>query len=354
MADHLTSDDKFYKKIFDSFSDGIIITDKDLVIRDINHSAQQLINSSRKRTLNKDLSAIFPTEITRLAVKSINDERAITKYETELGGGPLKNQVFLQVTLMPHFSSENRAEGLIIYLKHIEGTKLLSIFKDQQSFNSNFENLMLGLAHELKNPLSGIKGAAQLLTNDLSKKELSKCSHIITKEADRLIEFIDKIRENDKFSEKQFSSVNVNEIIFDILYLESKAAGNRIDFKKDLDITIPAIQGDENAIKQVFVNIIRNAVQSITGKGSITISTQWINDYKIQSRSAVLTSVEDTGEGIAKDKIDKIFTPFFTTKPSGTGLGLFISNRIVAKHGGMMFVDSVPGNGSEFRIFLPA
>ncbi len=354
MADYLTSDDKFYKKIFDSFSDGIIITDKDLVIRDINHSAQQLINSSRKRTLNKDLSAIFPTEITRLAVKSINDERAITKYETELGGGPLKNHVFLQVTLMPHFSSENRAEGLIIYLKHIEGTKLLSIFKDQQSFNSNFENLMLGLAHELKNPLSGIKGAAQLLTNDLSKKELSKCSHIITKEADRLIEFIDKIRENDKFSEKQFSSVNVNEIIFDILYLESKAAGNRIDFKKDLDITIPSIQGDANAIKQVFVNIIRNAVQSITGKGSITISTQWINDYKIQSRSAVLTSVEDTGEGIAKDKIDKIFTPFFTTKPSGTGLGLFISNRIVAKHGGMMFVDSVPGNGSEFRIFLPA
>lgn len=354
MEDYFTSDEKFYKKIFDSFSDGIIITDKNLVIRDINHSAQQLINSSRKRTLNKNLATIFPTEITRLAVQSINDERAITKYETELGGGSLKNQLFLQVTLMPHFSSENRSEGLIIYLKHIEGTKLLSIFKNQQSFNSNFENLMLGLAHELKNPLSGIKGAAQLLTNNLSKKELSKCSHIITKEADRLIEFIDKMRENDNFSEQQFSSVNVNEIIFDILYLESRAIGNRIKFKKNLDITIPPIKGDENAVKQVFVNIISNAIQSIPDKGRITISTQWVNDYKIQSKSAVLISVEDTGEGIAKDKIDKIFTPFFTTKPNGTGLGLFISNRIVAKHGGMMFVDSVPGNGSEFRIFLPA
>jgi len=213
---------------------------------------------------------------------------------------------------------------------------------------------MLGLAHELKNPLSGIKGAAQLLTNNLSKKELSKCSHIITKEANRLIEFIDKMRENDNFSEQQFSSVNINEIIFDILYLESRAIGSRIKFKKNLDITIPPIKGDENAVKQVFVNIISNAIQSIPDKGRITISTQWVNDYKIQSKSAVLISVEDTGEGIAKDKIDKIFTPFFTTKPNGTGLGLFISNRIVAKHGGMMFVDSVPGNGSEFRIFLPA
>lgn len=354
MPGYFTSDEEFYKKIFDSFSDGIIITDKDLVIRDINHSAQQLINHSRKRTLSKNLSTVFPPDITQLAVQSINDERAIIKYETELDGGPLKDNVFLQITLMPHFSSEYRVEGLIIYLKHLERAKLLNVFENQQFFNTNFENLMLGMAHELKNPLSGIKGAAQLLTNDLSKEELSKCSQIITKEANRLIEFVDKMKESNDFSDQQCEPVNVNEVIFEILYLESRAAGDRINFKKNLDITIPPIKGDENAIKQVFVNIISNAVQSIPDKGDITISTQWINDYKVQSKSAVLISVEDTGNGIAEDEIDKIFTPFFTTRPNGTGLGLFISNRIVARHGGMIFVDSVPGSGSEFRVFLPA
>ena len=159
---------------------------------------------------------------------------------------------------------------------------------------------------------------------------------------------------NDDFSAEQFSLVDINEIILDILYLESKTSKKNVEFIKNLDVAIPPIKGDENTIKQVFVNIIKNAIQSIPGKGKVTISTRWVNDYKLQSKSAILISVKDTGSGIAKDKIDKIFTPFFTTKSDGTGLGLFISNRIISKHGGAIFVDSKPDDGAEFKIYLPA
>ncbi|MGI9533430.1 MAG: two-component system sensor histidine kinase NtrB, partial [Thermodesulfobacteriota bacterium] len=139
----------------------------------------------------------------------------------------------------------------------------------------------------------------------------------------------------------------------DILYLESSAVEEKIEFKKNLDVTIPPIKGDENSIKQVFINIIRNAVQSIHEEGNITITTRWVNDYKIKSKSAILISVKDTGSGITKDDIDNIFTPFFTTKSGGTGLGLFMSNRIISKHGGAIFVDSKPGEGAEFKVYLP-
>ena len=353
MANNIINDGEFYKKFFDSFSDGIIITNKNLIICDINDSAQQLINSSKKQTLNKNLTKIFSPEIINLAEQAISDERTITEYEIKLDIFS-KEPIFLQVTFMPYFSGGSRAEGLIIHLKHLEATKFLSGFSSQQSFNVNFENLVLGMAHELKNPLSGIKGAAQLLIDSPSEKELNKCSEIIIKEANRLIELLNRMKDIADFSEEQFGLTDINEIILDILYLESKIVEDKIEFEKNLDIAIPPIDVNENAIKQVFVNIIKNAVQSIPDKGRVTISTKWVNTYKIQSKSAVLISIKDTGCGIAKNKIDKIFTPFFTTRSDGTGLGLFISKRIISKHGGAIFVDSEPGNGTEFKIYLPA
>ncbi|MGI9553776.1 MAG: two-component system sensor histidine kinase NtrB [Thermodesulfobacteriota bacterium] len=352
-SDFKKNDDEFYKKFFDSFSDGIIITDKDLVISDINDSAQLLLNISSKQAINKKLSKIFSPDITNLAEKSIKEERSITEDEIETGVF-LNEPVNLQITFTPYLSDIGNAEGLIIQLKDIEGIKFLSGINNQQSYSANIENLILGMAHELKNPLSGIKGAAQLLTGNPSEKELNKCSEIIVKEANRLIELLDRMKNIDDFSEEQFSLLDINETLLDISYLESKALESKIEIIKNLDVTIPPIKGDENSIRQVFINILQNAVQSIPDKGNVTISTRWVNDYKIKSKSAILISVKDTGSGIKKDKIDKIFAPFFTTKSGGTGLGLFISNRIISKHGGAIFVDSKPGEGAEFKVYLPA
>jgi len=353
MNNDSKNDTEFYKKVFDSFSDGIIITDRDLRISDINDSAQLLLNCSKKQTVDKELNKIFSPEISGLAQKSVDEERSIIEDEIEIG--VLTNTpINCQVSFTPRFSDIGRVDGLIIQIRDIEGTKFLSGLNSQQSFGANIENLILGMAHELKNPLSGIKGAAQLLTGKPSEKELNKCSEIIIKEADRLIELLDRMKNIDDFSEEQFNFIDINEVILDILYLESKTIENNIDIEKYLDVAIPPIKGDENSIKQVFVNILKNAFQSIPDKGTVTVSTRWVNDYKIKSKSAILISIKDTGTGISKEKIDKIFTPFFTTKSAGTGLGLFISNRIISKHGGAIFVDSKIGEGAEFKIYLPA
>lgn len=342
-----------HRKIFESFKDGLIITDDNLIIIDLNDAGEILINSSRRKVVGTCCSKILPEEMFALAEKSFTEERDITEDEVELRVYP-HDPVLLQITFSPFFSNKGKTEGLIIQLKDIEGIKFMSGFNTQQSITSNFENLILGMAHELKNPLSGIRGAAQLLKDGPSSKELSKCSEIITKEADRLINLLDKMKRIDDFTEEHFQHFDIHEILLDIIYLESRSNNKKINFQKNFDVALPPIKGDENAIKQVFINIIKNAVQAVSESGEINIYSKWVSDYKIKSKYAIMVAVKDNGPGIPKDDLEHVFTPFFSTKSNGSGLGLFISNQIISKHGGAIFVESEIGSGSEFKIYLPA
>ena len=346
-------DVNIYRDIFESFKDGLIITDRDLNIIDLNDAAEILIYTSKKKIAGSPCSKILPDEMYSQALKSFTEERDITEDEIELRIYP-HEPVLLQITFSPYYSDSGRSEGLIIQLKDIEGIKFLSGYNTQQSITSNFENLILGMAHELKNPLSGIKGAAQLLTDKPSGKELAKCSEIITKEADRLIDLLERMKRIDDFAEEQFKDFDIHEILLDIIYLESKSGDKKIDFQKNFDVALPPIKGDENSIKQVFINIIKNAVQAVEADGEIVVNSRWVSDYKIKSNSAIMVSVADNGPGIPADQLENVFTPFFSTKSSGSGLGLFISNQIISKHGGAIFVESEVGIGSEFKIYLPA
>ena len=342
-----------HRKVFESFKDGLIITDENLDIVDLNDAAEILINTSKKKIAGSSCSKILPGEMFIQAENSFNEERDITEDEVELRIYP-HDPVQLQITFSPYYSNNGRTEGLIIQLKDIEGIKFLSGYNKQQSITSNFENLILGMAHELKNPLSGIKGAAQLLINEPSEKELSKCSEIIKKEADRLIDLLERMKRIDDFAEEQFEDFDIHEILLDIIYLESKSGDKKIDFQKNFDVALPPLRGDENSIKQVFINIIKNAVQAVEDNGEIVVNSRWVNDYKINSSSAIMISVSDNGPGISRDNLENVFTPFYSTKSGGSGLGLFISNQIISKHGGAIFVESEEGIGSEFKIYLPA
>ncbi len=342
-----------HREIFESFKDGLIITDENLNIIDLNDAGEILINISKKKLVGSPCSKILPEELFLQAGKSFTEERDITEDEVELRIYP-NDPVLLQITFSPYYSNTGKTEGLIIQLKDIECIKFLSGYNTQQSITSNFENLILGMAHELKNPLSGIKGAAQLLNSKPSGKEISKCSEIITKEADRLIDLLESMKRIDDFAEEHFEDFDIHEILLDIIYLESKSGDKKIDFQKNFDVALPPIRGDENSIKQVFINIIKNAVQAVDKDGEIIIHSKWVSDYKIKSNSAIMVSVADNGPGIPGDDLEHVFTPFFSTKSGGTGLGLFISNQIISKHGGAIFVESEVGIGSEFKIYLPA
>lgn len=322
----------------------------------MNETSENLLNISSIKATGKKLSKYFRSEIVSICNKAIAQERII--HEQEVNFTTLLNTfVKIDITVSPYYLSEGILSGLILQIKDKDKIDFLTKLNRQESMEENYDFLVRGLAHELKNPLSGIKGAAQLLNKNLNEDEIVRCSEIIIKEVDRLRDLIERIKRIDTFDKGSFSPVDIHELLFDIIFLESKTSKN-IEFSHNFDITMPPVIADKNSLKQVLINIIKNSVDAIKNSecengGHVTLGTKWVTDYKIKSKNSVIISVKDNGTGIDRKNVRKIFTPFFSSKEKGSGLGLFISNQIIIKHGGFITVESEPGTGTEFQIHLP-
>jgi signal transduction histidine kinase len=220
-----------------------------------------------------------------------------------------------------------------------------------------------GLAHEIRNPLGAIKGAAQLLIGPDGKPsapgpETGEFLDIIVEEVNRLnnvvTRFLDYARA-EKTEPHSATRVDVNAVVrktVQLLGSSSEAKNVTIDVR--LDDLIPQVAGDPEALVQVFLNLGFNAAQAMPDGGTLEILTTRRRRSRLGYGQFAEVRFRDSGIGIARDKLKKLFIPFFTTKSRGTGLGLAISQRIVNQHGGTIEVRSTPGQGSTFSVFLPA
>ncbi len=342
-----------YKEIFDAFPESIIIIDKYFLILDMNDNAETTFRISRQKAQGRATNLFMPIEMEQLAKRALLEERTIFGDETNptLRSG---DKISIQAIASPLFTIKGNIKGVILQIKDMTATKFLSSKSIQEISTSRFETLMSGLAHELKNPLSGIRGAAQLLADETENIETIKCAEIITKEADRLKSLLDSLKQLEPFSEELLEPLDIHDILMEIIYLESLSDTNKnIQYKQNYDITLPPVQGDRNSLKQVFLNLIKNASQAIEVKGKIEVSTRWITEHKLKGQKAISVEIEDNGNGIARESLEKIFSPFYTTRKEGSGLGLFLAYQIIAKHGGAVLVESEPGKGTVFKVYLP-
>ncbi len=340
-----------FQEIFDSLPESIIILDTGFTVLDMNDNAETVFRISRKKARGRASNIFMPEEVENVAHMAIEEERTIIGDELN---PVLRNgeKISIQSVASPIFDKKGDISGVILQIKDLVGTKFLSSKSIQEISASKFENLILGLAHELKNPLSGIRGAAQLLASDARDKETIECAGIITKEADRLRELLDTLKQLEPFAEEEFESLDIHEILMEIIYLESMS-DKHITYKQNYDVTLPPVRGDTNSLKQVFLNLIKNASQAIDGNGEVEITTRWITEHKLKGQNSMSVEIKDSGTGIPEDSLDKIFNPFYTTKKEGSGLGLFLAYQIIAKHDGAIFVESELGQGTVFKIYLP-
>lgn len=354
MTDKVTGKKKVnYKEIFDAFPESIIIIDKNFLILDMNDNAETTFRISRQKAQGRATNLFMPIEMEQLAKRALLEERTIVGDETNptLRSG---DKISIQAIASPLFTTKGNIKGVILQIKDITATKFLSSKNIQEMSTSRFETLMSGLAHELKNPLSGIRGAAQLLAEETENIETIKCAEIITKEADRLKSLLDSLKQLEPFAEELLEPLDIHDILMEIIYLESLSDMNKnIQYKQNYDITLPPIRGDRNSLKQVFLNLIKNASQAIEVKGKIEVSTRWITEHKLKGQKAISIEIEDNGNGIARESLEKIFSPFYTTRKEGSGLGLFLAYQIIAKHGGAVLVESELGKGTVFKVYLP-
>ena len=228
------------------------------------------------------------------------------------------------------------------------------------STHATTRELVRGLAHEIKNPLGGIRGAAQLLAKELSNEELSDYTNVIIEEADRLHNLVDRLVGSKKLPE--IKDINIHVVLERVRKLvEAETSDQSIELLRDYDPSIPAIRGDEEQLIQATLNIVRNAMQALHSPGvehtlgKISLSTRILRNTTIGNefhKLIVCIEIHDNGPGIPEQLINTIFYPMISGRADGTGLGLSITHNIITQHRGLISCKSAPGD-TCFSILLP-
>ncbi|HLV67051.1 MAG TPA: ATP-binding protein [Polyangiaceae bacterium] len=216
-----------------------------------------------------------------------------------------------------------------------------------------------GLAHEVKNPLGAIKGAAQLLGDTGSRLDVSEREFvgIILEEVERLDRVVGSVLDYARPSKGELHAVDAGAVVRRTLTVLASDRAEDWDVETHIAEGLPLIRADAEQLRQVLMNLVRNAIQAVGGRGKVRVSAalreRGPGAFAAEGPAWVEISVRDEGPGIAPQVLEKLFVPFFTTKPTGTGLGLAVSQRLVEEMGGRIEVTSRPGAGSTFTVVLP-
>ena len=209
------------------------------------------------------------------------------------------------------------------------------------------------LAHEIKNPLGGIRGAAQLLERQLGEAELREYTDVIISETDRLAGLVDTLLGPGGPPNKQ--PVNIHELLEYVIRIIEAEDQRQLTIRRDYDPGLPEIKLDRDQMVQAFLNLVRNAATALDGHGSITLRSRAVTNFTIgdvRHRVIATIEVEDDGPGIPFDLQDSVFYPLVTSRPEGTGLGLPAAQELISRHNGLIEFESRPGR-TVFYVRIP-
>lgn len=349
-----------WEQVLASLEDGVITVDVEGKITFFNESAEVLTDSSASRTLHQPFSGVFKRDLwlVRLLEKSRPPNQESVRCEADIVDR-WDRKVPVSVTISPLQDRFGQFLGSILVLRNLTHRRELEEDLKRADRLAMVGTLAAGLAHEIRNPLGGIRGAAQLLRRSLqSAPSLIEYTDIMIREVDRVDQLIEQLLDLSRPARLALGPLNIHEILDDVLLLQTQTlADQRVGVRKRFDPSLPPVRGDKAQLTQVFLNLVKNALQAMSGGGALTITTRAETDFHIRNRRAgrsrfIWVDIEDEGSGIKEEDLPHIFSPYFTTKNIGTGLGLAVSYRIIKEHGGLIRVESAEGQGTTFKISL--
>ncbi len=352
----------FYQNIFASLADGILIVSTDLKVIKVNQTAEEIFQRSRSSFEGEHLSELFPDQpdILEKARQSITTE--ISYHHVEgIGCRKSKNRRFpTNLTFSPLIKNDHEVTAGIILIQDTSLLKELQKNSQQTEHLSTLSTLTAGMAHEIRNPLSGIRGSAQLLLKDLKNSDQREYIEIVIEEVDRINRLIKKMMGLTRPALNDFKTTNIHQVLEEILILEKRTLEMKEGaFVQVYDPSIPTIKANKDELKQVFLNLVKNAVEASPKGGRVRISTQYNTDYTFRKKQdtlsphSIVVKITDSGLGMTNATKKKLFTPFFTTKKRGSGLGMVVSLKIVENHHGKIKVTSEENIGTVIQVFLP-
>jgi len=313
---------EFYANVIDSVGDGVIVLDRSGKVILMNPVAEELAGVSRRISRGQPFSVIFKGDVLLLemAEMSSTSGMAITDHENiVLKRGSRITP--LSVTVSPLLLADGVRAGTIILLRDLTNIRELEEAVRKSDRLSTLGTLAAGLAHEIRNPLGGIKGAAQLIEMELAEDdELRDCTRIVLKEVQRVNRIVEELLDLSAPRSLNLVGVNLHKVLAHIVFLEQQATeGKNITFQRHLDPSIPPILADEGRITQLFLNLVKNAVEAVGDSGIIEISSRIVSEYSMTQKGErrsrmVAIEVADNGTGIPPEAIENLFTPFYTTK----------------------------------------
>ena len=346
--------DKANLSILNQLASEIVLLDRDLKVIWLNDSALNkgwVLNSKNKDNLITDqFSEITNGALINLLKKTVEKNGTKTKRDFELTTSANTKRI-IDITV----SWSNDFDCLILEILCVDN--LNKIIDSTKTFSTQkiAANLARTLAHEVKNPLSGIRGSAQILDKKLGDDFSSKFLKIIINETDRLNAIVTKILTPP--SKPNFGNFNIHSALEKVYALADADEASQINLVRDYDPSIPEINGDENLFVQALLNIVKNAQQAIenTDDASITIKSRIEYSTPINGvihQTICCIEIQDNGPGIPQDMHDQVFFPMVSVKESGSGLGLTIAQDIIRIHGGSIVFHSKPGS-TVFAIHIP-
>src|SRR5450830_1498044 len=335
----------------DLLASAVIILDANGGIVYANAAAENLLESSFKVLSQQKLSELFLNgkELATLFYQAVAHQFADKRLDLVLermGREPL--QVHTIVTAL-----DNAATPVLLELR--ENAQQLKLDREERLLDQSQANreLIRNLAHEIKNPLGGIRGAAQLLDRELDRPNLHEYTQVIMKEADRLQSLMDRLLTPHRLP--QLAPLNIHEVLERVRSLILAEYPQGVTIQRDYDTSLPLLHGDKEQLIQVVLNIMRNAAQAMSGNGQITLKTRVARQATLARRRykhALELQISDTGPGIAEDMRERIFYPLVSGREGGSGLGLTLAQTFVTQHHGAITFESQPGN-TTFTLLLP-
>ncbi|GAB4255207.1 MAG: two-component system sensor histidine kinase NtrB [Methylomicrobium sp.] len=342
-----------HKKILDHLNEAVLLFDRQLKLIYINTAGEILFADSARHLLGSSARELFKTidaeQRLDLAQCLYMDEPLVDR---EMTLEVMSQSVTVNFSATPLINNDQVTQ-IIVELQQLD--RHLRISKEEQLMAQQTTARMLvrGLAHEIKNPLGGLRGAAQLLDLELEDPELKEYTQIIIAESDRLQGLMDKMLGPNKLPHK--APLNIHEVVERVRQLVLVESNGKLVVKQDYDPSIPEVDADKNQLIQALLNIARNAVQAMEGNGILTLKTRVCRQMTIGRKRNKLTAkidIIDNGPGIDKEMMSKIFYPMITGRAEGTGLGLSIAQSLINQHDGMIECESQTGH-TVFSIYLP-
>ena len=341
-------------QVLDSLITAVVVLNSDLTINQLNTSAEELFGISVEHLAGRKITAIFIDEDeARGFILALEENRHYTKRKARWR---LVNHrdITVDFTVTP----APEIERLVIELQPVD--RLLKISREEAflAAQETSRNLVRSMAHEIKNPLGGIRGAAQLLSKELNNIDLEEYTKIIIDETDRLRNLVDRLLGPN--NPPKLEEINIHHVLERVIAIIAIEAGDDIQMVRNYDPSIPEFKGDIEQLIQAFLNIVRNAMQALMehknqDSARITISTRIQRRYTIGRVNHPLVarvSIRDNGPGIPPEIIEDIFFPMITGRAEGSGLGLSISQKLIGQHKGLIECESRPGQ-TKFIVYLP-